>query len=156
MTDSSSVCPLCAAAEAPALWRDARLRVIAVDEADYPGYVRVIWHAHAAEMTDLSEADRLHVMQVVLEVEAVMRDHLQPDKVNLAALGNMVPHLHWHIIPRRRGDRHFPDAIWAAPRVAPGEESLAFREALQDAAQRVPAFHQRLQERLSLRYPAVG
>ncbi|MDX3906883.1 MAG: HIT family protein [Pigmentiphaga sp.] len=150
----ATACPLCASVDAPALWRDGRLRVIAVDDADYPGYIRVIWHTHAAEMTDLDEADRLHVMQVVLEVESVMRDHLRPDKINLAALGNMVPHLHWHIIPRWQGDRHFPDAIWAAPRVVRGHEPEAFTLMLGTATQRVPEFHRRLQERLSLRFLA--
>ncbi|MBX6320027.1 HIT family protein [Pigmentiphaga sp.] len=147
-----SPCPLCASANAPALWRNDKLRVIAVDDADYPGYVRVIWLAHAAEMTDLGDADRSLLMQVVCEVESVMRDHMRPDKVNVAALGNMVPHLHWHIIPRWRGDRHFPDAIWAPPRVPAGDEPEAFRRMLQDAAGRVPAFHDRLQERLSVRF----
>jgi len=152
---AAPACPLCASDDAPALWRNEKLRVIAVGEADYPGYVRVVWRTHAAEMTDLDDADRLHVMQVVLEVESVMRDHMRPDKVNLAALGNMVPHLHWHVIPRWRGDRHFPDAIWAAPRVPAGGEPEEFRRMLQSAAQRVPEFHGRLQERLSLRFRAA-
>jgi diadenosine tetraphosphate (Ap4A) HIT family hydrolase len=39
---------------------------------------------------------------------------LQPDKINLASLGNMVPHLHWHVVPRWRDDSHFPAPIWAA------------------------------------------
>ncbi|MPS27195.1 HIT family protein [Pigmentiphaga sp.] len=156
MSSSPDSCPLCAADGAPALWHNDRLRVIAVDDADYPGYVRVIWRTHVAEMTDLDDEDRLHMMRVVLEVEAVMRDHMQPDKVNLAALGNMVPHLHWHVIPRWRGDRHFPDALWAAPRVAPGAESDTFRERARAAAQRVPEFHRRLRERLSARFlPAL-
>jgi diadenosine tetraphosphate (Ap4A) HIT family hydrolase len=49
-------------------------------------------------------------------VESVLRELLAPDKINLAALGNMVPHLHWHVIPRFADDRHFPDAVWAAAR----------------------------------------
>ena len=40
---------------------------------------------------------------------------VNPDKINLASLGNMVPHLHWHVIPRFRDDRHFPEPIWGAP-----------------------------------------
>jgi diadenosine tetraphosphate (Ap4A) HIT family hydrolase len=46
-------------------------------------------------------------------VEAALRSLVAPDKINLAALGNMVPHLHWHVIPRWRDDSHFPAAIWA-------------------------------------------
>lgn len=37
---------------------------------------------------------------------------MHPDKINLAQLGNMVPHLHWHLIPRYKDDTHFPESIW--------------------------------------------
>jgi len=66
-------------------------------------------------MTDLAPHERQRLMAVVLGVEAALRDELAPDKVNLASLGNVVPHLHWHVIPRFRDDRHFPGAVWAAP-----------------------------------------
>jgi diadenosine tetraphosphate (Ap4A) HIT family hydrolase len=66
-------------------------------------------------MTDLAAPDRLHLMRVVFGVEAGLRELLFPDKVNIASLGNMTPHLHWHVIPRFRGDRHFPGPIWGAP-----------------------------------------
>jgi len=54
-------------------------------------------------------------MAVVWDVEAVLRKVMQPTKMNLASLGNQVPHLHWHLIPRFSDDRHFPDPIWADP-----------------------------------------
>jgi diadenosine tetraphosphate (Ap4A) HIT family hydrolase len=54
----------------------------------------------------------------VFAVEAALREIAQPDKINLASLGNVVPHLHWHVIPRWADDVNFPDAIWAAPRRA--------------------------------------
>lgn len=107
-------CPLCQPLTA-VVWADARLAVVAVDDAAYPGYTRVIWQRHQAEMTDLSRAERDWVMAVVWCVESVLRQEVAPHKVNVAALGNMVPHLHWHIIPRWPDDPHFPDAIWAAP-----------------------------------------
>ncbi|MGN1057562.1 MAG: HIT family protein, partial [Comamonas sp.] len=49
------------------------------------------------------------------EVERVVRAQLQPHKINLAALGNMVPHLHWHVIARYDWDSHFPGSVWANP-----------------------------------------
>lgn len=113
---TQDACPLCAPAAEDVLWRDDRARVILVDDADYPGFCRVIWHAHIREMTDLAETDRLHLMRVVLRVERAVRDVLRPRKVNLASLGNQVPHLHWHVIPRFADDPHYPDAIWAARR----------------------------------------
>jgi diadenosine tetraphosphate (Ap4A) HIT family hydrolase len=148
----AQACPLCSIGNAPALWRNDKLSVIVVDDPDYPGYMRVVWHVHAAEMTDLIDEDRLRIMAVVLEVEATQRDHLGPDKVNLAQFGNMVPHLHWHVIPRWRGDRHFPDAIWAAPRVAVGSESAEFRLRHAEIESRLPEYHRRLQERLTARF----
>lgn len=115
---SVAVCPLCAHDGGTLLWREPRLRVILADEPDYPGYTRVVWNHHVAEMTDLAPADRERLMRVVFLVETMQREHLRPDKVNLAALGNMVPHLHWHIIPRRYTDPAFPDAVWASARRA--------------------------------------
>jgi len=51
----------------------------------------------------------------VFAAEAALRRVTQPDKINLASFGNMVPHLHWHVIPRYAGDRHFPNSIWGEP-----------------------------------------
>ena len=85
------------------------------NEADYPGLCRVVWHDHIKEMTDLRAAERERCMIVVFELERALRALLNPDKINVASLGNAVPHLHWHVIPRFRDDRHYPGAIWAAP-----------------------------------------
>lgn len=106
-------CELCSTAGGTVLWRDALCRIIHVDEPAYPGYCRVIWNTHVKEMTDLDAGGRAHVMRVVLAVEAVLRDVLHPHKINLASLGNMAPHVHWHIIPRFTDDPHFPQSIWS-------------------------------------------
>ena len=116
------------------LWQDARCRVIRVDDADYPGFCRVIWQAHAAEMTDLEVADRDHLMRCVFALERAMRTCFAPLKINLASLGNQVPHVHWHVIARHADDAHFPDPIGAprkragAPRTPVGNDEL--RDAL--------------------------
>jgi diadenosine tetraphosphate (Ap4A) HIT family hydrolase len=94
--------------------RTPRLRVIRADEPGFPAFYRVVWNAHVAEFTDLAPADRVHCMEAVAVVESALRRHLAPDKVNLAALGNMVPHLHWHVIARWTWDSHFPAPVWAA------------------------------------------
>lgn len=107
-------CLLCTTIGGKLIWENAQLRVIDADDALYPGFTRVIWLSHVREMTDLRDQDRDAVMRAVWMVERVMRQVLRPDKVNLASLGNMVAHVHWHVIPRFRDDAHFPDAIWAA------------------------------------------
>ena len=113
-------CPLCQATAEEVLWQDAFVRVVRVDDADHPGFLRVILQDHQREMSALTPAARERLMRAVWAVEAVQLEVLQPDKINLASLGNVVPHLHWHVIPRWRGDRRFPDPIWAPPRRAGG------------------------------------
>jgi diadenosine tetraphosphate (Ap4A) HIT family hydrolase len=96
------------------VWQGRNARVIRAQEEGFPAFYRVVWTAHAAEFTDLSAAERAECMELVAAVERVLRDRLSPDKVNLAALGNMVAHLHWHVIARWRWDSHFPGSVWAA------------------------------------------
>jgi diadenosine tetraphosphate (Ap4A) HIT family hydrolase len=106
-------CPLCGRAGENLLWEDSLCRVIRVDEPGYPAFCRVIWHAHVAEMSDLPPALQRHLFNVVMATELALRELMQPDKINLASFGNMVPHLHWHVIPRFVDDRHFPQPVWA-------------------------------------------
>lgn len=129
-----AACELCEGGGERVLWRSSACRVIWVDDPDYPGFCRVIWNAHVAEMTDLAADERRYLMEVVFGVERAIRDLLAPDKINLASLGNMVPHLHWHVIPRWRDDRHFPAPIWGNPqRERVGGRSAGLAERLQKA-----------------------
>ena len=112
-------CELCETAGGTPIWSDERLRVVRVEEPGYAGYCRVIWNAHVREMTDLTEAERAHCMRVVLAVETALRERLRPEKMNLGSLGNVTPHLHWHVVARFRDDPHFPNAVWGTPLRAP-------------------------------------
>lgn len=111
-----NTCELCNSDGGVLLWRDPVFRIVAVADEDYPGFCRVILNRHAAEMTQIEPSERERLMQAVYATEAVLRETMQPLKINLASLGNMVPHLHWHVIPRFSDDRHFPAPIWAEPR----------------------------------------
>ncbi|HVL45049.1 MAG TPA: HIT family protein, partial [Acidovorax sp.] len=91
-------CTLCAEDGGALVWRGERLRVIRAQEAGFPAFYRVVWNAHVAEFSDLAAADRVDCMEAVTLVEQALRQHLSPTKVNIAALGNVVPHLHWHVI----------------------------------------------------------
>jgi len=113
---SAGSCEFCASPGGPVLWQNDLCRVVRVDEPDYPGFVRVILKRHAREMGDLAADEREALMAVVFAVEAAVRETMQPDKMNLASLGNMTPHVHWHVVPRFADDRHFPNPIWAAPK----------------------------------------
>lgn len=106
-------CVLCCTQGGILIARGANWRVIrAEDQKGFPLTYRVIWNAHVAEFSDLLPLEREQCMAVVAWVEKAMRKFLSPDKINLAALGNMVPHLHWHIIARYKWDSHFPAPVW--------------------------------------------
>ena len=109
-----TACPLCDAPGGEILWQDDFCRVVLADEPDYPGFLRVILNRHVREMTDLAPAERSRLMMMVCKTEQAVRDVMRPDKVNLASLGNVVPHLHWHVIPRFADDPHFPNPVWGS------------------------------------------
>ena len=115
-TPSNTQCEFCNSPGGPVLWQNELCRVVRVDEPDYPGFVRVILKRHATEMSDLDDGERDGLMKIVFAVEKVVRDAMHPHKMNLASLGNMTPHVHWHVIPRFEDDRHYPGPIWAQPR----------------------------------------
>ena len=107
-------CVLCMQPGGEVLWDDGFARVVLVGDADHPGFCRVILTEHATEMTDLPDAERARLMNVVYAIEGLLRELLRPDKINLASFGNIVPHLHWHVIPRFADDPHFPHSVWSA------------------------------------------
>jgi diadenosine tetraphosphate (Ap4A) HIT family hydrolase len=136
------LCKLLAAPGAALIWGDDQLSVITVDEAEYPGFTRVVWNAHVKEMTDLSAAERNRVMDAVWAVESAQRAVLAPEKINVASFGNMTPHVHWHVIPRYLDDAHFPNPTWAVAQRSSAPDVLAARRAL------LPALHAAIVERL--------
>jgi diadenosine tetraphosphate (Ap4A) HIT family hydrolase len=127
--DINYQCELCLNEGGELLVRTNQWRVVLVEDAAYPGFCRVIWNEHIKEMTDLAPADRSTLMMTVCKIESIVREVMQPEKINLASLGNVVPHLHWHIIPRYNDDAHFPAPIWAEAKRVATPESLAARKA---------------------------
>ncbi len=123
-------CELCEQVGGELIWQNEQLRVILVDDPLFVGFTRVIWQEHAAEMTDLTPEQRSQLMRVVCLVEQVQRDVLKPTKVNLASLGNMVAHVHWHVIPRYADDACFPNPVWA---LTPEQAKKAKRNGVTDA-----------------------
>jgi diadenosine tetraphosphate (Ap4A) HIT family hydrolase len=137
---TAASCEFCESPGGAVLWQNDLCRVVRADEPDYPGFVRVILKRHAREMTDLEPNDRDGLMAVVFAVEAAVRETMRPDKMNLASLGNMTPHVHWHVIPRYGDDRHFPGPVWAQPK----RERAPFPEREERAARLAAAISARL------------
>jgi diadenosine tetraphosphate (Ap4A) HIT family hydrolase len=111
---TAASCVLCLQPGGEVVWDDGFARVVLVGDADHPGFCRVILNKHEKEMTGLPDAQRARLMEVVFAVEQALRELLAPDKINLASLGNVVPHLHWHVIPRFADDPQFPNSVWSA------------------------------------------
>ena len=123
-------CELCRGESGKLVLATDHLRVVLVDEPDYPGYLRVVWNDHVRELTDLTQEDRARLMAAVYAVESAIRTTMKPVKVNVASLGNMTPHLHWHVIPRYADDPHFPQSVWTPARRMQDPDATAARRAL--------------------------
>ncbi len=112
-------CVLCDTEGGLVVARTPQFRVVRVVDGEearrFPAFYRLIWNAHVAEFSDLPVTDRHACMDAVTEIERALRSLLVPTKVNIASLGNVVPHLHWHVIARFEADSHFPAPVWAAP-----------------------------------------
>jgi len=136
-------CALCLQPGGEVLWDDSFARVVLIGDADHPAYCRVILNAHRKEMTDLAEVERARLMQTVFVVERVLRELLEPDKINLASFGNVVPHLHWHIIARFTDDPHFPNPVFGSrqrdgARPLPAEFVRSMRQQLSGLLEKKP------------------
>ena len=124
-------CPLCSEDGGRVVWRSAEWRLVHAGEAAFPAFYRLICNRHVAEWSDLAASERALVMEGVTLVECLLREHLQPAKINLATLGNVVPNLHWHVIARFDWDSHFPNPVWGeAVRPSPKEQLDAVAQAL--------------------------
>ena len=106
-------CALCGKQNYPIVWINEFCRVMLINDQSYPGYCRVDLINHKKEMSDLTDVEKVKLMQVVFKVESLIKFSIKPAKINLASLGNIIPHVHWHVIPRFERDRHFPKSIWS-------------------------------------------
>ncbi len=112
MSDLHGGCALCQSTGGVLVATGPHWRVIRAEDPSFPAFYRVVWAEHVAEFSSLSLAERAECMSVVCAVEQVLLRVLRPTKINLAALGNVVPHLHWHVIARFDRDSHFPQPVW--------------------------------------------
>ena len=123
-------CRLCNEVGGSLIWSGADCRIVAVSDPELPGFCRVIWQSHIAEMSSLNRTERNQLMRIVVGVEEAIVDTMQPAKINMAALGNQVPHLHWHIIQRYEDDAFFPDSIWSMKRRPVDDNVIRGRQVL--------------------------
>jgi diadenosine tetraphosphate (Ap4A) HIT family hydrolase len=81
----------------------------------FPGYTFVFTRTHVTELFHLDRPTRAAVMEEVTAVAAALYTAFSPAKINYELLGNMVPHMHWHLVPRFTHDSLWPRPIWSEP-----------------------------------------
>ena len=111
-------CPLCNKWEVEPEFRVVELErsyVLLNQDQFFPGYCFVIAKDHVTELFHLDRAERMIIIEEVTVVAAALADVFRPDKMNYELLGNMVPHMHWHLVPRFRSDPLWPRPIWSGP-----------------------------------------
>ena len=97
------------------------------DDQYFPGWTVLVLNRHATELFELQAAERATLMDEVARVAQALAREFGAVKVNYALLGNQLPHVHWHVIPRGARDPAPREAVWAVPHVpvAPGVEAAA-------------------------------
>ena len=87
-------------------------KVLLLNDSQYPWFVLVPRQANLKEIIDLSEDDQIVYLKESAKLSKLLMDVFSPDKLNVAALGNMVPQLHIHHIARFTSDAAWPAPIW--------------------------------------------
>jgi len=109
-------CPMCRK------WQeDVDLRIVELDycyvvlnrDQFFAGYCFVLSKAHVTELFHLDVETRQGIIEEVNRVAAALQRTFSPTKINYELLGNMVPHMHWHLIPRFNDDPLWPRPIWS-------------------------------------------
>jgi len=89
-------------------------RLLLMDDANYPWCILVPRRAGVREIHELAEPDQAALLREVTRLSVAMQSLFAADKMNVAALGNVVPQLHVHVIARRVGDAAWPRPVWGA------------------------------------------
>jgi diadenosine tetraphosphate (Ap4A) HIT family hydrolase len=112
-------------------------RVTLQDDADFRGYCILAYRRHATELFELSLPERGQLIHDVARVAQALRDTCRPLKINYEILGNEVPHVHVHIVPRYAADGCWGRPIWLRPpdaqRSLPHHDFESLRSALRAA-----------------------
>src|SRR5215813_2760619 len=89
-------------------------RLLISNDANYPWLLLVPRRPDASEIVDLDAADQRQLMTEIAIVSQALKAITGCDKLNIAAIGNIVPQLHVHVVARRRDDPAWPKPVWGA------------------------------------------
>jgi len=118
VTDAISTCPMCSRWEDDSDLRIIELKhsyVILNRDQYFTGYTLLFLKQHVTELFHLEQKLRFELVEEINQVAEALFKAFQPDKINYELLGNMVPHMHWHLVPRFTSDPLWPRPIWSEP-----------------------------------------
>ena len=98
-------------------------RLLLLNDSQYPWFVLVPRRQGITELFELADADQLQLHQEIMDLARGLKEAFVADKMNIAALGNMVSQLHVHIIVRYRDDPAWPAPVWGKVAASPYRES---------------------------------
>jgi diadenosine tetraphosphate (Ap4A) HIT family hydrolase len=81
----------------------------------FPGWAVVVFKRHATELFHLAPTERIQLMEEVSRFAQVLTETFQAKKMNYGLLGNQMPHIHWHLIPRLHSDPAPLQPVWRVP-----------------------------------------
>lgn len=105
----------------------ALCRVLAIDDATYPWLVLVPRRTGVIEISDLAAGDAAHLIDEIAQASRVLKAVTQCDKLNVSAIGNVVPQLHVHIVARWTNDPLWPKPVWGQVTPRPGDSAAFIR-----------------------------
>jgi len=82
------------------------------DDQFFPGWAVVVFKRHATELFHLAPTERIQMMEEVSRFAKVLAETFDAQKMNYGLLGNQIPHIHWHVIPRVAGDPAPLEPVW--------------------------------------------
>lgn len=115
---------------------------IEIHESEIP-WLKIFTKIQRKEFSECSREEKETLWECLDIIEKEMLAYFKPDKINMASFGNMLPHVHWHIMARYKNDSYFPEPMWGAKqregaaKAAPMEPFL--EKLLKELASRLPA-----------------
>jgi diadenosine tetraphosphate (Ap4A) HIT family hydrolase len=101
------------------------------DDQFFSGWTVVVFRRHATELFHLTPAERVQLMEDVTLVAKALSLVFEAKKLNYELLGNQLPHIHWHVIPRLAGDPAPLEPVWKIPHQPKRLDSGTMRETIE-------------------------
>ncbi|HIM54159.1 MAG TPA: HIT family protein [Gammaproteobacteria bacterium] len=87
------------------------LVIVEIEPSEIP-WVKVFTQRKIKEFSECTATEKTEIFRIIDIVEKSMLNYFDADKINIASFGNLLPHVHWHVMARFEGDSYFPEPMW--------------------------------------------